>query len=396
MRGCRPLSPPGGEDKLFSVTIRQRNVNFHRYTIFLSLRAPLSSMIEVRCKGTPHEIGVTHGKAAKEQIEGSIKFYGELFQKSCSMTWPEVTEEAAKYVEPLEKLVPRYLDEIRGIAEGSGLPFLDILALNVRTEINFGLFSDPAKKFDVPSDGCTAFAWLTRGTSFLCQNWDWMVEQGPNLIVCYMSQPGSGIPDISMVTEAGIIGKIGLNSKGVGCCLNAIRCRGVDRTKMPIHFALRTVLESNSREEAVSKIKSAGVAGSGHILVADSTGSTGLECTSKWVKELAMDEQSRICHSNHLILDHADVDEPSWLTDSPFRLERMRELTSKLPQPTSTAAIFDIFKDTENYPAAINRKQEGECKNQTLFNIIMDLSGHSAQVTVGRPTEYSERKVLVF
>ncbi|KAI0134509.1 acyl-coenzyme A:6-aminopenicillanic acid acyl-transferase-domain-containing protein [Xylariales sp. AK1849] len=351
-------------------------------------------MLEVRCTGTPHEIGVTHGSLAKERIEGSIRFYSGLFQKSCSMSWPEVVQEAERYVEPLQKLSPRYLEEIRGIAEGASLSFLDILALNVRTEINFGLFSDTSKNFDVPSDGCTSLAWLTEAHSFLCQNWDWMVDQGHNLIVCYISQPGTGIPDISMVTEAGIIGKIGLNSKGVGCCLNAIRCRGVDRTKLPIHFALRAILESTSRDEAVAQIKSAGVAGSGHILIADPTGSIGLECTSKWVKELPMDN-GKVCHSNHLILEHNDVDETPWLADSPKRLARIHAITSNMSSPT-LSTIFDVFKDNEGYPTAINRRQIDEDGSQTLFNIVMDLGNKNAQVTFGRPTEYSEQTVLAF
>ena len=38
----------------------------------------------------------------------------------------------------------------------------DIIALNVRTEINFGLFSD----------GCTALSWLQEDLSILAQNWD--------------------------------------------------------------------------------------------------------------------------------------------------------------------------------------------------------------------------------
>ncbi|CAJ2510643.1 Uu.00g062680.m01.CDS01 [Anthostomella pinea] len=352
-------------------------------------------MLQIRCSGTPHEIGVTHGVLAKEKIDGSIHFYGDLFQKSCSMIWPDVVQEASKCVEPLEKLSPRYLDEIRGIAEGANLPFLDILALNVRTEIVFGLFSDASKNVDIPSDGCTSLGWLTADKSFLCQSWDWMVEQGLNLIICHISQPGSDIPDFSMVTEAGIIGKIGFNSKGIGCCLNAIKCRGVDPSKLPIHFALRKVLESPSREAAVEAIKSAGVAGSGHILIGDATGSTGLECTSKWVKEVVMDETQRVCHTNHLILDKSDVDEPPWLDDSPGRLARIRELTAKLPDPTSNA-IFDIFKDTDGYPGSINRKQEGKSNAETLFNIVMDLTSKSAQVTFGRPTDFREQVILAF
>jgi len=51
---------------------------------------------------------------------------------------------------------------MRGIAEGAGKTLADIIALNVRTEINFGLFSD----------GCTALSWLHKDASILAQNWD--------------------------------------------------------------------------------------------------------------------------------------------------------------------------------------------------------------------------------
>lgn len=366
-------------------------------------------MLEVRCSGSPHEIGETHGRLASSQIRGSIAFYTKLFQKTCSLSWPEVLREAEQYVEPLESITPRFLEEIRGIAAGAGVDFLDVLALNVRTEINFGLFTgDAAAKgvqvADTPSDGCTALSWLTSSAeddgqtnkSWLCQNWDWMRDQAENLIVCYISQPKeTGIPDIAMVTEAGIIGKIGLNSSGVGCTLNAIRCRGVDRSKLPIHFALRTVLESNSRDEAVKKIKSVGAAGSGHILVADPTGSVGLECTSKWIKELPMSSDGQICHTNHLLLPHDDVEEPPWLPDSPARLARIRELVASTEKPTLNA-IAELFKDTEGYPSSINRKEMGGTLTQTLFNIIMDLGNKSARVTFGRPTEYREMTVLSF
>lgn len=55
-----------------------------------------------------------------------------------------------------------YYEEMQGIADGSGRDLLDIVALNVRTEINFGLFSD----------GCTSVAWHTEKRAWLAQNWD--------------------------------------------------------------------------------------------------------------------------------------------------------------------------------------------------------------------------------
>ncbi|KAI1388169.1 AAT-domain-containing protein [Hypoxylon trugodes] len=353
-------------------------------------------MLEIRCSGAAYEIGLAHGRLAKEKIERSIGFYRQLFQESCSLGWAEVLQEASNYFESLKSIASQYLVEINGIADGANIPFLDILALNIRSEIAFSLFSDKSRGItDIPSDGCTSLGLLTKSESFLCQNWDWRVEQSPNLIICHISRPGTDIPDIAMVTEAGIIGKIGFNSKGVGCCLNAIRCRGLDKSKLPIHFALRAVLESKSREEAVKRVKSSGVAGGGHILVGDATGSTGLECTNLWVKELPVDNQGRVCHTNHLVLESSDIDEPPWLEDSTLRLARIKELTSHIAHPT-VDTVFEIFKDTKGYPTSINRKQESYGKPETLFTIIMNLTNKIAHITLGRPTEYSEHILLAF
>jgi hypothetical protein len=51
---------------------------------------------------------------------------------------------------------------ISGIGEGAGLPFITVLAMNLRQEISMGL----------EADGCTSFAWKTDDVSLLAQNWD--------------------------------------------------------------------------------------------------------------------------------------------------------------------------------------------------------------------------------
>jgi isopenicillin-N N-acyltransferase-like protein len=100
-------------------------------------------------------------------------------------------------------------------------------------------------------------------------------RQAENLI-CLKIKKEDGL-SIQMITEAGIIGKIGLNGNGVGCTLNAIKAKGVSFSKLPCHLALRTVMESLSRQAAIAALEKAGVASACHILIADSSGGTGLE-----------------------------------------------------------------------------------------------------------------------
>ena len=71
-------------------------------------------------------------------------------------------EHAEKFEQHAKEAWPAFHEEMRGIADGSGNQLLDIVALNVRTEINFGLFSD----------GCTSLSWNTEKRAYLAQNWD--------------------------------------------------------------------------------------------------------------------------------------------------------------------------------------------------------------------------------
>lgn len=275
-----------------------------------------------------------------------------------------------------------------GIADGADVPYLSILAMNVRTEIAYGL----------ARDGCTAVFWKTDTSSFLAQNWDWQEEQKKNLINLSISQEGK--PSISMITEAGIIGKIGLNSRGVGVCLNAIRAQGVDFQRLPCHLALRTCLESTSTEEAVAALKKVGVASSCHILVADSKSAIGLECSHIDIVELAM-ERGVLTHTNHYIKPHHGVVDLMALKDSQTRFQRIeqlvREQTNRLHE-TGTLGLEDIrslLKDGENCPTAICRSKTDDSSIETLFNIVMDLKNRRAEVVTGKPSSVAEVLFLV-
>jgi isopenicillin-N N-acyltransferase-like protein len=272
-----------------------------------------------------------------------------------------------------------------GIAEGAEVELADILALNVRTEITFGLFSD----------GCTALSWRTDTASYLAQNWDWMDEQAQNLIQLTIDQPGK--PTIKMITEAGLIGKIGLNSAGVGVCLNAIKAKGMDPRRIPCHLGLRMVLESSSREEAVQSLSKHGVASSCHMLVGDATGGVGLEWSSKDLRKIEMNASEQVFHTNHYLATHEEgVVDTVWLKDSLVRVVRVEELCKGLGESPSHGEIEDVFKDEKGLPTSICRNERDGSATGTLFNIVMELERKRATVTVGRPIDPEEQFELSF
>ena len=335
----------------------------------------------ITCSGTPYEVGQQHGSQARDEVLGSIEFYKDFFMKRIKIDWTKAEEVATEFLPFLKSNYAEYVEEMQGVADGAGVKLNDVVLLNVRTEIAYGMMSD----------GCTAFAWKSPEGSFIAQNWDWSAEQIPNIIKMRIEQEGK--PVIEMMTEGGILGKIGMNSAGVGVTLNAIQAKGLSYKKLPCHLALRTVLNSGSRKEAEEKVRNPGVASACHIQIADKdTGAVGFECTSEDIVELQMDSKGITTHSNHLIKPHK-VGGKIFLTDSPDRLERIGELIGQVQKP-SIETLAALLKDENKFPCAINRQQTEKSTIQTLFSIVMNLTEGYAKVKMGRPTEDGEELEL--
>lgn len=222
-----------------------------------------------------------------------------------------------------------------------------------------------------------------------------MERQKENLIVLTIAQ--QDLPTIKMITEAGIIGKIGLNSAGVGVCLNAIKIKGMDPTKLPCHLGLRMVLESESREAAVRRLEEYGIASACHMLIADETGGIGLEWSAVEVQKCTLNAKQQVFHSNHYLCQHPKTgQDTNWLADSQYRVKRIEELAGHVKGEPTRESLLGIFKDEQNFPGSICRAQKGASGSASLFNIIMDLKERTADVILGRPVEPEESVHLAF
>lgn len=84
------------------------------------------------------QTGKSHGLKAPSQIKGTLKFYTRTFYENTKLSWPEVEEVALSFL-PVLKKYPDLLEEMQGVADGAGVPLASIIALNVRTEITYGL-----------------------------------------------------------------------------------------------------------------------------------------------------------------------------------------------------------------------------------------------------------------
>jgi isopenicillin-N N-acyltransferase-like protein len=348
----------------------------------------------VRVEGTPRERGRAYGEQARERVRRSIDAYGEVFAAYAGWNWATVTQHARAYEPAIERFDRVYLEEIRGIAEGAAVDEVDVLAINVRTEVMFA-----AKARDVAGrqvGECSAFAVTparsTNGHTLIGQNWDWLLHAADTVVVLEARQPDR--PDYVTVVEAGLLAKTGMNSSGVGLVTNAlVSDSDLGDPGIPYHVALRAILDAETISDAFSVLQRGPRSSSANYLIAHADGlAVDIEGAPGDMGELFLEfpRDGLLLHTNHFVSERfAGVDVGLWvMPDSPFRLQRLREQID----PLATLALDDLrtaLADHANHPSGVcchpdprsDRLEQGE----TVASVLMDLDGRRMWVADGRP-----------
>jgi isopenicillin-N N-acyltransferase-like protein len=118
---------------------------------------------------------------------------------------------------------------------------------------------------DGPDGACTAIGVLGTHTAsghlLLAQNWDWHPDQRDAMVLlATRDERGHGVLTLA---EAGMLAKAGLNSAGVGVCVNMLGCDrdGLPDERsagvlpgLPYHVLLRAALEADSLSWALRTV----------------------------------------------------------------------------------------------------------------------------------------------
>ena len=364
----------------------------------------------IETTGPARERGRMHGRAARARIERSVATYARLFAY-CGIDWAAAQRLGAGYCELIGAFDAESLEEIEGIAEGSGRHLNEILALNARTEILPPSYpGSPSADWrriaaanvagGVPDWGeCTSVAvqpaHSSTGSTLLAQNWDWLGAQRAALVlVRYAETDGS---HCITLTEAGMLAKIGLNSHGYGVCLNILRSTDDgSRPGVPVHVLLRGLLKCADVEAAVRLAQGLQFGGSSNVLCADTRGETAALEFSPRGLEVVRGSTAALCHTNHFLAPESALHQASLapsLSTVP-RLERILELTGAHAGRFSPEDLQRMLRDeTDGYLSICRRADPAlapEACVETVASVIMDLGARVMQVAPDVPsrTEY--------
>ena len=328
-----------------------------------------NQFLQVALSGNADERGQQHGHTLATRIEDTIEFYARLF----AMREQEVAVLAKHFKAVISKFDQSYIIEIEALALSAKVDAFWIYALNSRTEILNQASLGARLKPGIPEFNgleCTAICFEKQG--ILGQNWDWspVLE---NLAVHMSIEPEDG-PSIKMITEPGILGKIGMNSEGLGVTLNILHS-GKPTNGVPIHILLRAVLDSISVAQAKEKISQARPGRASNLMIATpSEGVMNIEFSGANSYETSTKNGMQV-HTNHYLTKKAGLKGPMFAS-SMARYTRAWELLETLSEYDVENMQVILSDHAQNDKSICSHYHPHEIIGDvgTVFSLVMDLN----------------------
>jgi isopenicillin-N N-acyltransferase like protein len=353
-----------------------------------------NSLRKIIVSGNPLTRGRRYGEKAKSLIGKSVGRYQKAFKEASGITWKKALDFSRTFVKRIKEYDETLLEEMKGMAKGSGRGFEEILTINLRTEILFGL-----KKLQA-NEGCTSFCALSEitreGNTILGQNWDYKPFAAETMFLLQVNQDKG--PDILTLVEAGQLARLGMNSAGVGICNNYIECEtdGMNMDKgVPTTLIRRRAFDQETYREVVGTIIHTPRSFSGNYLVATAEGegdATDIEATPETVFFL-FPKDGLIVHSNHI-----KGAGPGYvgsirlgLENSLYRDRRLETLLRREVWKIGPQEIMKSLRDHFGHPYSVcrhaDRKKPWHDQWQTNASVIMDLTDQVMWISAGPPCQ---------
>lgn len=228
-------------------------------------------VIEVRLTdAAPHSRGRAYGTAVAGHVRDAIGRYRQAYA-TLGVPTGAAERVASGSIEATRAWAPDQAAELEGIAHGAGVPLIELMLLNARTEI---LAHAPA-----PPTECSTVVALHGGRRpQTLQTWDWNADLAPTAVLLEELVGGRVVRTFA---ETGMPGKIGVarapGAAGIGVHFNILHHRS-DRSAVgvPVHVVMRRILdEATGLDGAIALARSAPLGASTVLTVVEGESDRG-------------------------------------------------------------------------------------------------------------------------
>ncbi|MEQ1677538.1 MAG: C45 family peptidase [Chitinophagaceae bacterium] len=357
----------------------------------------------IELKGNAYERGWQHGTQLKKEIATIFTRWKQNMRSPNPDSLINAFLAATNFEPATRKYVPAVLDELKGIAAGSGQSYADVFAFQLLDE--FWVYLDTKRNEERHHCSGIGVAAMAGRPAYIAQNMD--VEnymQGGQVLLHIPSTAKE--PEQYIITCAGLVALNGMNAASIGMCMNTIMELQASTDGLPVAFIIRGVLNQKNGKDAMDFLKNVKHAsGQNYILgIVDSV--YDFEASSNQVIRFVPQtgDHLLVYHTNHAL---ANNDVKPWYKklfenniagrntsdNSVIRLASLQQRLDKQPAAITPDIIKNTLRAKDNpYNPVCRTYREGGF-GFTFSSILFTLSGRrSVQLTYGSPdqSEYEE------
>lgn len=345
----------------------------------------------------PRERGRAFGQAQAGPVAATLAGYRAFWDGRAGAPFdPRPFGRAAR--EATRAFAPHLAEEMEGIAEGAGLDPDMIGALNARTEILAVIRARtggavPVAGRDPDRGECSAVVALRPGAApVMVQTWDWYHRFRDSWLVWHIEHEDGRVT--RTLTEYGILGKAGVNDRGVGLLFTILRHEADGAGGgVPVHVAARAALDlAPNLYNAAELLASAPVSASSSLNLAGWDGSRGqaitVELSPAGPGYVLPDAAGLLVHTNHFLdprLAARDV-EPRVHPDTLLRRDLLqRELAGGAHDAEAALSALDSHLGGDSATCCHRADPQAEDEYETLATVTLDLAAGGIAVHPGGP-----------
>jgi isopenicillin-N N-acyltransferase-like protein len=335
----------------------------------------------------PYDRGAEFGERHRTEVAVTVAAYRRLFAARAVRPF-DTDLWAERAWQTIQDLVPAAAEEIRGIADGAELPVREVAALNARTELL--AIANPTGA----SECSTVVSLSPERPPVAVQTWDWYDAMAGNWLHWTIPHPDGTV--VETVTEYGVLGKVGVNSRGVGVLFNMLHHAhdGKEEVGYPLHLLARQILDTaHSLDEALVAAGSVRASASSSLTVVERGPGAGRAVSVEMFPDggpgLLEPDDGLLVRTNHFV---SDKGRPGCLADGigpDTRVRRdtlLRELDGRAP--ASADEVVDAMHDHSADGAVCAHPDpavDPVLQHATLATIVVDTDACRLEVTPGGP-----------
>ena len=357
-------------------------------TVFTYLEETETTFPHFEVSGKPYDIGYAIGNKFADKIRKGFELRGKWWKdlKEFADSQPDALYDT--FVAAAKKHTPSVYEELRGWAEGSGVPLRDLVVLNLKAE--YGALKDlPRAETSSKQPGCSTIVVSHGKKIIIAHNEDGNDAYLENMFMLKVKPEGK--TSFFCASYPGILpgNAPWVNDKGIIMTTNFIYTKEVKKG-VGRYFLDRLAMEANTLDETLEICKHPERAYAYHHVIGSAKDKRviSLEVTPSNHEQL--DISGVFIHTNHLVapsLTSQEQDKDYVSSSSMTRwkiLSKWKEKHKEAGKVTQED-ILEVLTSHEGKPYSPCRHPEGDIRGATLLTALFDAGEKTMQVYKKQP-----------